>query len=105
MDRKEPLPDYLCNVVTPLKLEAWRRVLNDHPDQTFVAYIIRGIEKGFRIGFDPQLAKLKSSGTNMSSATEQADVGGASSQSNHPSSGFGRGHGSLQPVRSDPEAE
>ena len=74
IDRKEPLSDYLCHVVTPLKLEAWQRALSYYPDQTFAAYISRGIEKGFRIGFNPQLVELQSSGSNMSSASEQSDV-------------------------------
>ena len=48
--------------------------MSNHPDQAFAAYILRGIEKGFRIGFNPQLVKLKSSGANMSLAAEQSEV-------------------------------
>ena len=70
LDRKEALPDYLCQVVMPLKLEAWQEAMSDHPDQAFAAHILCGIEKGFRIGFNPHLVKLKSSGANMSSAAE-----------------------------------
>ena len=34
-DRNKALPAYLCPVVTPLKLEAWRKALSDYPDQRF----------------------------------------------------------------------
>ena len=64
----------MCQIVTPLKLEAWQEAMHDHPDQTFAAYILRGIEKGFRIGFNPQLVRLQSTGANMSSAAEQSEV-------------------------------
>ena len=68
------LPAYLRPVVTPMKLDIWRGVLSCHPDQTFAAYILRGIEEGFRVGFNPQLTHLKSAMGNMVSAVEQESV-------------------------------
>ena len=57
-----------------MKLDVWREVLTCHPDQTFAAYILRGIEEGFRIGFNPQLTHLESARGNMASAVEQESV-------------------------------
>ena len=31
---------------------AWEKHLAPHPDSTFVAYVLDGIENGFRVGFD-----------------------------------------------------
>ena len=45
------LPAYLCNIVTPLNIQAWEWELRAHPDQALVSYILRGIRDGFRIGF------------------------------------------------------
>ena len=73
-DSNEALPAYLCQVVTPLKLEAWRKVLSSYPDQRFATYILRGIEQGFRIGYNPHLVKLQPARANMSSAAEQPEV-------------------------------
>lgn len=35
---------------TPLVVTAWQKALRNHPDRTFVAYILNGITKGFHIG-------------------------------------------------------
>ena len=45
------LPAYLCNIVTPLNIQAWEWELRAHPDQALVSYILRGIRDGFCIGF------------------------------------------------------
>ena len=68
------MPDYMCRVVTPLQLGEWQSVLSNYPDQKFAAFILRGIEYGFRIGFNPQLVTLQSARGNMSSAAEQVEV-------------------------------
>ena len=49
----------MSKIVTPLKLQAWQDALSDYPDKTFAAYILRGIERGFKIGFDTELVKLR----------------------------------------------
>ena len=38
--------------MSPLVVERWAALLDTHPDRDFVAYIINGISKGFRIGYD-----------------------------------------------------
>ena len=63
----------LSKVHTPLSLEAWRRCLQVHPDKDFADYILRGIERGFRIGANPE-ATLTSTNKNMQSAKQHPDV-------------------------------
>ena len=38
-------------ILTPLRLEAWQQELALHPDRWFADYICRGIQQGFRVGF------------------------------------------------------
>ena len=64
----------MCQVVTPLKLEAWHKALSDYPDQRFAAYILRGVEQGFRIGYNPHMVKLQPARANMSSTAAQPEV-------------------------------
>ena len=45
------LPPYHCNIVTPLKIQAWEWKLRAHPDQALVSHTLRGIRDSFRIGF------------------------------------------------------
>ena len=63
----------LLEVRTPLNVSAWREALSQHPDQTLASYIINGLSKGFRIGFD-RSHPLVSVHRNLPSATEQEDV-------------------------------
>ena len=59
-------------VSTPLVLPAWEAHLADHPDQRFAAYVLRGIARGFRVGFNHR--NLKAAVRNMQSATEHPEV-------------------------------
>jgi hypothetical protein len=68
------LPNYLGQIVTPLKLERWQELLSGHPDQEFTAYILRGIRDGFRVGFNAAGTRLKSQKSNMLSASEHPDI-------------------------------
>ena len=60
-------------ITTPLQWRTWSKALQDHPDQRFCKYIVTGLRKGFRIGFQGNgrccLAKA-----NMRSAAERAEV-------------------------------
>ena len=50
--RTVSLPEALGRVRTPLQWRQWDQALARHPDQRFRVYIVEGIKKGFRIGFD-----------------------------------------------------
>lgn len=60
----EVLPGRGHGIVTPLRLDQWKRELADHPDASFAGYIVRGIQRGFRIGFD-RASPLRSAVANM----------------------------------------
>ena len=49
---KVPLPARASTITTSLKLDAWAELFARHTDKVFVAYILEGIQLGFRIGFD-----------------------------------------------------
>ena len=68
------LPEHLCRIVTPMKLEVWREKLKDHPDVLFVKQILQGIAEGFRVGHDPDRARLRSKLRNARSAFEHEQV-------------------------------
>ena len=59
------LPDKLQHIESPIRLSIWRQSLATHPDQHFVQYILKGLENGFRIGFQYQQAQLKQCSSNM----------------------------------------
>ena len=67
-NRRMKPPDYLSQVVTPLKLEAWAQALAQHPDHAFRSYVLQGIAQGFRIGFNYNAIATCSATSNMPSA-------------------------------------
>ena len=69
------LPPGALRVLTPLDLKAWSTLLNQHPDRRFVEYILNGIARGFRIGFNhtPEY-DLYSTKRNMQSANDHSQV-------------------------------
>ena len=48
--------------------------LFSHPDKWFTDYIVRGIQQGFRIGFQGSRDQLRSCRRNMVSSREHPDV-------------------------------
>ena len=80
LDSKRPstarsVPASVAGVSSPLSLnlgEWWRR-LQSHPDREFAGYILKGLENGFRVGFDCRTS-LRSARHNMPSALEHPDV-------------------------------
>ena len=66
-------PSAFCMLSTPLMFSAWDRALQAHPDRAFARYILRGIQHGFRIGFN-RTSPLKSAKQNMQSALIHHDV-------------------------------
>lgn len=63
----------LAGVFTPLCLEHWQSLLARHPDKEYVQYILKGIQEGFRIGFENSLS-LSSARKNMHSAMDNPKV-------------------------------
>jgi len=64
---RQPDP-HLSAISTPLKVQEWSSLLSNHPDQQFVAYLVKGMSEGFHIGFDHS-RELRSAKKNMKSAT------------------------------------
>ena len=52
---------------SPLNAKAWEKRLSHHPDRDFADYIVNGIQKGFRLGINPE-ATYSSASRNMQSA-------------------------------------
>ncbi len=67
------IPPYLQSVATPLRLQVWRSELSSHPDPEFRRFLLRGIEHGFRIGFDYEGARCRKASRNMPSAAEHPE--------------------------------
>ena len=57
----------------PFRLEAWSHCLSSHPDSEYVSYILRGLEQGFRTGFDYSRFGCRRARRNMS-ARQNASV-------------------------------
>ena len=64
------LPEACRRIVIPLKWQAWRDALVDHPDKQFTNYIVCGIREGFRIGYDYANYTTKARAGNMQSAID-----------------------------------
>ena len=71
-------PVHPIQINSPLRdaITEWEASMQDHPDYGFTRYILAGIKKGFRIGFD-HASPLRRAKRNMPSATEHPEVVGA----------------------------
>ena len=47
---KGKMQERLTGVFTTLKVAEWEHLLAKHPDRQYVAYLLNGIQEGFRIG-------------------------------------------------------
>ena len=56
--------------LSPLQIETWSQELATHPDKDYVSYIIEGISKGFRIGFNRRRELQPSPASTMTKSTE-----------------------------------
>ena len=63
--RKHELQDQLRHIETPVRLAVWQEALANHPDQRFASYILKGLEEGFRVGFNHREARLQQGAHNM----------------------------------------
>ena len=69
-----PITDEWREVHTPLIVPQWQSHLQGHPDPEFVAYLLDGINHGFRIGFSYSNHTCRSAKRNMLSATQNPAV-------------------------------
>ena len=60
--------------VSPLRLDQFQQELRHHPDRSAVAFVISGIQDGFRIGFEASSVSLKSASANMRSSLDHPSV-------------------------------
>jgi len=67
------LPEVLCQISTPARVEVWHRELAGHPDQAFTKYVLQGLEQGFRVGFR-YTSNLIPNKRNMLSAVQHPQV-------------------------------
>ena len=63
----------LAPIITPLRAQQWAELLSSHPDQSFVDYILHGLQQGFHIGYK-RGGMLQVSKRNMLSALEHPEV-------------------------------
>ena len=70
----ESIHDRLAGVFTPLHLPQWETMLRNHPDKEYTEYILKGIQDGFRVGFNRNFCTLSSARKNMHSAEENVQV-------------------------------
>ena len=59
------VPSELADIQTPIVFQAWQEGLQNHPDQQFAKFVLRGLSEGFRIGFQYSSSKLQSAHRNM----------------------------------------
>ena len=73
-ERKHDIPAEWYQVVTPVCLAYWKTELASHPDSSFASWLCNGFSRGFSIGFSEDAPELRSSHSNMLSATEHHQV-------------------------------
>ena len=70
---REPVSQPLPTVSGFLPLDAWAPFLASHPDQRYAAFMRRGIQYGFRVGFNPA-SPIRAAAANMRSALDSTEV-------------------------------
>ena len=78
------IPPLMEAVVTPLRLAVWLTELRAHPDVEFARFIVRGLEQGFRVGFEYGNHTCTSAKRNMLSAVQHPQPIDRPGQSNLP---------------------
>ena len=67
------LPGTALGVHTPLSVKAWSLLLADHPNRVWVDSSLKGLERGVRVGFDPN-SSFWPAHTNLLSASSHPEV-------------------------------
>ena len=73
-DGQPRVPHHLRTIVTPVILDFWQQELSSHPDKLLVDRILKGLAKGFRIGYRGEEHQLRSAQSNMLSATQHPQI-------------------------------
>ena len=68
------LPLAMRVTVTPLHWREWQASLRNHPDEFFANFVVRGINEGFRLGYDYSIWYPQRSPRNMPLATKARTV-------------------------------
>ena len=66
-------PPQVQEIVSPLVVEGWKELQDTHIDRNFVTYILEGISKGYRIGYDYN-KKTKKVTSNLLSVSQNPEV-------------------------------
>ena len=61
-------------VVCPMPCRVWEWYLRGHPDDTYRDYIIQGLQRGFRVGFQYGRCHCTGASANMQSVVRQPEV-------------------------------
>ena len=69
-----PLGLAACSITTPLLLSGWWFLLRGHPHPNTVHFMLKGISKGFRIGYSYGSSVLTSAKQNLQGAVMHPDV-------------------------------
>ena len=77
--------------MTPVCQQFWKDELATHHDPDFVGWVLRGLQEGFRIGFDDTIVDLSSAHSNMSSPGGGVSV--------HSEGGIGGTPATNRPIR------
>ena len=83
------IPESLAEIRTPLKADVWAEMLRGHPDKEFTKFLLKGIQEGFRIGFDYASHSCKRASGNMASAVQNPEVHGGAVPGQRTSNGEG----------------
>ena len=60
----------MCKILTPMKVTEWSNMLATYPEERFVNFLLRRIEKGFKIGVTCKSIQLKPRYQNSLSAMD-----------------------------------
>ena len=69
----QAVPAELQRIATPLHHGQWSVELRQHPDQEFASFLLRGLEQGFRIGFNYSAHRCGRTRRNMLSARQHPE--------------------------------
>lgn len=73
-ERVLPALEEWSRVVCPMPCQVWEWYLRDHPDAAYRDYIIQGLQRGIRVGFQYGRCHCTGASANMQLAVHQLEV-------------------------------